>query len=228
MDNDKRTTREGWYNRHLTALPNKECVINIIHKDIDGEHEHLCEWKPFNKSEYTSANMPGEGYLGTATVIKPPFEGIGFHAWEQNNSQFIYYKIIEHPTTETETKKEKGKEGDILAHENYPFGSTAEIGSRDRSLYEHKKESFIAGYNTLAKENKELKEELDLSNIQILALQNKLSGCESALETAYEQNKLLREALEMVYKRLHIFGESNVWEDEDEMALHRAQKALTQ
>ena len=106
MDNDKRTTREGWYNRHLTALPNKECVINIIHKDIDGEHEHLCEWKPFNKSEYTSANMPGEGYLGTATVIKPPFEGIGFHAWEQNNSQFIYYKIIEHPTTETETKKE--------------------------------------------------------------------------------------------------------------------------
>ena len=97
----------------------------------------------------------------------------------------------EHPT-ETETKKEKGKEGDILAHENYPFGSTAGIGSRDRSLYEHKKESFIAGYNTLAKENKELKEELDLSNIQILALQNNLSGCESALETAYEQNKLLR------------------------------------
>ena len=154
----------------MTALPNKECIINIIHKDIDGEHEHLCEWKPFNKSEYTSANMPGEGYLGTATVIKPPFEGIGFHAWEQNNSQFIYYKIIEHPTTETETKKEKGKEGDILAHENYPFGSTAEIGSRDRSLYEHKKESFIAGYNTLAKENKELKEE----------------------------NKLVREALEII------------------------------
>ena len=65
-------------------------------------------------------------------------------------------QLSEHP--QTETKKEKGKEGDILAHENYPFGSTAEIGSRDRSLYEHKKESFIAGYNTLAKENKELKE----------------------------------------------------------------------
>jgi len=43
-----------------------------------------------------------------------------------------------------------------------------------------------------------------------------------------KENKELREALEMVYKRLHIFGESNVWEDEDEMALHRAQKALTQ
>lgn len=81
--------------------------------------------------------------------------------------ELIY--LSEHPT-ETETKKEKGKEGDILAHENYPFGSTAEIGSRDRSLYEHKKESFIAGYNTLAKENKELKEE----------------------------NKLLREALEVI------------------------------
>lgn len=31
------------------------------------------------------------------------------------------------------------------AHENYPYGSNASIGSKDRSLYEHKNESFIAG-----------------------------------------------------------------------------------
>jgi hypothetical protein len=34
-----------------------------------------------------------------------------------------------------------------LAHINYPYGSKGNIGSRERSLYEHKKESFIAGYN---------------------------------------------------------------------------------
>ena len=173
------------------------------------------------------------------------------------------YNLSEHPT-ETETKKEEGKEGDILAHENYPFGSTAEIGSRDRSLYEHKKESFIAGYDLLAKENKELKEALNVTTIEdvkkwkedSLDLHSlRMSLNESSLNKYFdkykerkfndkvilsileidekksqleEQNKELREALEMVYKRLHIFGESNVWEDEDEMALHRAQKALTQ
>ena len=34
-----------------------------------------------------------------------------------------------------------------LAHDNYPYGSRANIGSRDRSIYEQKKESFITGYN---------------------------------------------------------------------------------
>lgn len=103
--NKNKTTKEGWDNRNLIAIPNKECIINIIHKDIDGENEYLCRWKPFNKSEYGSANMPGDGYLGTATVIKPPFEGIGFHAWEQNNSEFIYYKISEHPQPEEQVKE---------------------------------------------------------------------------------------------------------------------------
>jgi len=32
-----------------------------------------------------------------------------------------------------------------LAHRDYPYGSRAIIGSRDRTLYEQKKESFING-----------------------------------------------------------------------------------
>jgi len=64
----------------------------------------------------------------------------------------------EHPT-ETESKGQE-PEVDLLAHDNYPFGSTAELGSRERSLYEHKKESFIAGYNSLAEQNKLLREAL--------------------------------------------------------------------
>ena len=63
---------------------------------------------------------------------------------------------------------------------------------------------LIASAPRLAQENKELKEELDLSNIQISTLQNKLSGCESALETAYEQNKLLREALAEIHGFLKV------------------------
>jgi hypothetical protein len=65
----------------------------------------------------------------------------------------------EHPT-ETESKGQE-PEVDLLAHDNYPFGSTAELGSRERSLYEHKKESFIAGYNSLAEQNKLLREALE-------------------------------------------------------------------
>ena len=134
--------------------------------------------------------------------------------------------LSEHPTQPEQTIKEewqidKDGVGNLCVWKN-----KTKIAAVHNNNYDIA--NLIASAPRLAKENKELKEELDLSNIQILALQNKLSGCESALETAYEQNKLLREALEMVYKRLHIFGESNVWEDEDEMALHRAQKALTQ
>ena len=41
------------------------------------------------------------------------------------------------------TKEEK----ENLAHNNYPYGSEMPIGSRDRSLYENKKESFLNGLN---------------------------------------------------------------------------------
>ncbi|MES2395884.1 MAG: hypothetical protein V4549_07770 [Bacteroidota bacterium] len=49
-------------------------------------------------------------------------------------------------------------ETEDLAHENYPYGSTAEIGSRDKALYEEKKKSFIAGY--LASQDKWISVEL--------------------------------------------------------------------
>jgi len=41
------------------------------------------------------------------------------------------------------TKEEK----ENLAHNNYPYGSKMPIGSKDRSLYENKKESFLNGLN---------------------------------------------------------------------------------
>ena len=38
------------------------------------------------------------------------------------------------------------KQIEKLAHDNFPYGSESSIGSRDRSLYEQRKESFINGF----------------------------------------------------------------------------------
>ena len=39
------------------------------------------------------------------------------------------------------------KDIETMAHKNFPYGSEMPIGSRDRSLYEIRKEAFIAGFN---------------------------------------------------------------------------------
>lgn len=84
----------GYLNRKCKGLPKEEVMICIIMEDIDGEHTYNCSWHPFNESEYNENNMPAEGYLGTARVVSGKYKGIGFHAWKQNNQEFIYYKIL--------------------------------------------------------------------------------------------------------------------------------------
>lgn len=86
--------KENFLDRHINNLPQKKCVIKIIHQDINGEQVYLCEWRPFDKSQYQANNMPSEGYLGTAKVIEGKYTGIGFHAWKQNNSEFVLYSIV--------------------------------------------------------------------------------------------------------------------------------------
>lgn len=82
--------RTGFKNRHTDGLPTQKTCMKVVNVDMDGEHILLCEWKPFHKQK-TAA----DGYLGTATVIEKQYNGIGFHAWEQNNSEFIYYSLID-------------------------------------------------------------------------------------------------------------------------------------
>lgn len=72
--------KEGFLNRHLDGLPKETINIIILNDNI----ELLCEWIPCIKNN---------GYLGTSTVIKGKYKGIGFHAWEQNELEFIYYKL---------------------------------------------------------------------------------------------------------------------------------------
>jgi len=80
-----------WLNRKETPLPKESCVIWA---KFENGHIHLCRWFPFDVNNYYPDTMPGEGYLGTARVIDGRFTGIGFHAWTQNNSEFIEYKIV--------------------------------------------------------------------------------------------------------------------------------------
>ena len=85
---------EGFVNKHTNKLPDKITTMRVVTKDVYGEHIYLCEWKPFDKSQYSKENMPADGYLGTVKVIKGRYTGIGFHAWEQNNSEFVWFAIV--------------------------------------------------------------------------------------------------------------------------------------
>ena len=44
---------------------------------------------------------------------------------------------------------------EVAAHNHYPIGYACSIGSRGRSMYEHKKDSFIAGAKWALKEASE-------------------------------------------------------------------------
>lgn len=86
--------RDGWLNRHTDPLPKTEVVMVIVSRDVSGEEELLCHWYPFNKDNYRDWVLPGEGYVGTARVISDIWKGIGFNVWQQNDSEFVYYKLV--------------------------------------------------------------------------------------------------------------------------------------
>lgn len=90
--------REGYLNRHIDGLPGVMCNMEVIVRDVDGEHVHVCRWEPYDRSKELvttiSYNKPAEGYLGCVRVIEGRFEGIGFNVWAQNNSEFVYYKVL--------------------------------------------------------------------------------------------------------------------------------------
>lgn len=91
--------KEGWLNRHIDGLPDKDVKMEIIHHSMNEDDICLCNWHPFKKENYRESDMPGEGYLGTVRLIESQkdgkrYTGIGFHAWGQNNSEFVYYRII--------------------------------------------------------------------------------------------------------------------------------------
>lgn len=69
------------FDRKVDALPTEKCTIEIF---TDGDWL-ACEWHP-----RTPESQADAGYLGTAKTIARPIQ-IGFHAWEQNDSEFRHF-----------------------------------------------------------------------------------------------------------------------------------------
>lgn len=69
------------FDRKVDALPIEKRAIEIFK---DGEWL-ACEWSP-----RTSETQADAGYLGTAMTTARPIQ-IGFHAWEQNDSEFRHF-----------------------------------------------------------------------------------------------------------------------------------------
>ena len=86
---------EGYKNRHISPIPDKECFIEALISYHDTDIIVYCKWQPLDKSRYNKNTMPPEGYLGTAKVVRGLMLSSEYHVWEQNNRDFIYYNIIE-------------------------------------------------------------------------------------------------------------------------------------
>ena len=67
-------------------------LIRIIEK-IEKNPEFSNKLGVKNTSDFIS-DIPGVGYLGTARVISGKHKDIGFHAWEQNDYEFVYYSLF--------------------------------------------------------------------------------------------------------------------------------------
>jgi hypothetical protein len=75
---------KGFINRKYNSLPNEACIIQIL----QNETIFLCSYLPH------LYNTPPT-LIGQATVVEGKHKGIGFNVWNNNDSEFIYYKIIQ-------------------------------------------------------------------------------------------------------------------------------------
>ena len=84
--------KKGYKDRRICPLPKIECLIRILHgKDLVPID---CLWIPYPIDCIVGENIPPDYYLGIAKSITYPYIGIGFRAWQSNDSEFVYYKVI--------------------------------------------------------------------------------------------------------------------------------------
>jgi hypothetical protein len=87
--------KEGYLNRHLNPLPTDNVYpIEFLYDDYDNQHVYKGLWYPALSDNYTENNIPLQGYLGTVKVKEPLDQK--FYAWKQNDSEFIYYKLLKY------------------------------------------------------------------------------------------------------------------------------------
>jgi hypothetical protein len=85
--------KEGYKNRHLDGLPDTEVFMKIIHSGQDGVI--LCKWFPGKKRITDRSKVMGTAPYFTTLGTARSFDGIGYHAWEDNNDEFTYYSVID-------------------------------------------------------------------------------------------------------------------------------------
>ena len=85
-----RTTKDGYLNRHSDGMPSIICKIKILSGPETMEEEIVCCWEPRKPTNQNAA----KGYTGTARSLGGKFKHLCFHAWDQNNSEFVYYKLV--------------------------------------------------------------------------------------------------------------------------------------
>lgn len=86
--------RKGFINRHIEGMPKQRCKVKVVTNDVDRENIFICEWEPLDKS-MRGEDYAQKGYLGTVKIIEGRYKGIGFHAWEHSNSEFVWYAVLD-------------------------------------------------------------------------------------------------------------------------------------
>ncbi len=86
---------DGFLNRHLDGLPKEKCFVEVVTRDFSGTHIFKGEWRPYDDNNpRIFEDRPSEGYLGTFKVLQEDGFGIGFHAWADSDSEFVYYRVL--------------------------------------------------------------------------------------------------------------------------------------
>ena len=86
--------------RRIIPLPLENCRLRIVIKDWKDNKQEYMEivgnWEPYNGKYSTKINdtLPNKGYLGTLYHLTENNIKIGYNAWQQNSSEFIFYKIL--------------------------------------------------------------------------------------------------------------------------------------
>lgn len=71
--------REGFKNRHIDLLPEQIRKINIVTKDINGEHIYLCEWRPFDKKSVSAVKKcQQKGIWGPLKLLEVDMQVLAF------------------------------------------------------------------------------------------------------------------------------------------------------
>ena len=86
--------RKGFINRHIEGMPKQQCKVKVVTNDVGCENIFICEWEPFDRLRHRE-NYAERGYLGTVKIIEGRYKGIGFHAWEHSNSEFVWYAVLD-------------------------------------------------------------------------------------------------------------------------------------